>query len=280
MTLLHQDENLQLEQPEKDMTPLLSSTALGLPAEQVHAYQDQGYLVVRGLLADRIPEALAEAEALRQRQELIHSNNLRCRWQPHFQSGECLFETFDPVVDISPVCANLAEDPRLLAVLSCLYGEPACLFKDKLIYKPPGARGYGVHQDFIAWAGFPRSFLTVLIPLDTCDRSNGCTEVYPGCHRAGCLSPEDGNYHELLPDSVAGVISLPLELEPGDVAFFGCFTPHFSQPNRSERWRRQLYLSYNAHSDGGPRREEHYQQFHSWLRVKYAEFGKREVYFQ
>ena len=31
-----------------------------------------------------------------------------------------------------------------------LYGEPACLFKDKLIYKPPGVKGYGLHQDWIA----------------------------------------------------------------------------------------------------------------------------------
>jgi 2-aminoethylphosphonate dioxygenase len=262
------------------MTRTLAAIAPGLSAEQVRSYNDQGYLVVRGLLPDLVAEADTEAEVLLQRRELIHSNNLRCRWQPHFQTGECLFETFDPVVDISPVCARVADDPRLLAVLGCLYGEPGCLFKDKLIFKPPGARGYGLHQDFIAWEGFPRSFITVLIPLDPSDRSNGCTEVYPGCHHNGCLAPEDGNYHELLPDCVAGMVSVPLELAPGDVAFFGCFTPHFSQPNRSERWRRQLYLSYNAHSDGGPQREQHYQQFHSWLRVKYAEYGKHAVYFQ
>ncbi len=262
------------------MTRTAFAAEQGLSTDQVHAYQSQGYLVVPDLLTDRIAEVQTEAEALLQRRELIHSNNMRCRWQPHFQTGACLFETFDPVVDISPVCARLAADPRLLAVLASLYGEGACLFKDKLIYKPPGARGYGLHQDFIAWKDFPRSFLTVLIPLEASDRSNGCTEVYPGCHHAGCLAPEDGDYHELLPDSVAGVESVPLELAPGDVAIFGCFTPHFSQPNRSERWRRQLYLSYNAHSDGGPQRERHYLEFHRWLRVKYATFGKNEVYFQ
>lgn len=247
---------------------------------QVDTYREQGFLVVRGLLADVIPDLIAEANALLERRELIHANNLRCRWQPHFKTGACLFETFDPVVDIGPVCGRIAEDPRLLAVLAALYGEPACLFKDKLIYKPPGARGYGLHQDFIAWQGFPRSFLTVLIPLDPSDRSNGCTEVYPGRHRAGCLSPEDGNYHELLPDSMAGTAPVALELAPGDVAIFGCFTPHFSHPNRSERWRRQLYLSYNAQSDGGPQRERHYDEFHRWLRVKYAESGKKAVYFE
>ena len=64
---------------------------------------------------------------------------------------------------------------------------------------------------------------------------------------------------------------MPLELRPGDVAIFGGFTPHRSGPNRSGRWRRQLYLSYNQRSDGGDQRTKHYEEFHRWLRVRYAE---------
>src|SRR5262249_40610016 len=45
-------------------------------------------------------------------------------------------------------------------------------------------------------------------------------------------------------------------------------------------WRRQLYLSYNKLSDGGPQREAHYQEFHRWLRRRYAEHGKNDVYFE
>ena len=56
-------------------------------------------------------------------------------------TGECTFETFDPVIDIAPVCDRLAHHPRLLDLLATLYGEPAQLFKDKLIYKPPGVKG-------------------------------------------------------------------------------------------------------------------------------------------
>ena len=62
-------------------------------------------------------------------------------------------------------CREVAFAPPLLALLHDLYGEPARLFKDKLIFKPPGVKGYGLHQDWIAWPGFPRSFLTVLAVL-------------------------------------------------------------------------------------------------------------------
>src|SRR5262249_17795802 len=186
----------------------------------------------------------------------------------------------DPVIDLSPGCRSLALAPRLLEVLGDLYGEPACLFKDKLIFKPPGVKGYGLHQDWIAWPGFPRSFLTVLVPLESATRDNGWTEVFPGYHQHGSLSAEDGDYHELSTDLVDESRGVLLELEPGDVAIFDGFTPHRSAPNRSERFRRQLYLSYNKLSDGGEQREKHYAEFHAWLRKKYAQYGKTEVHFE
>jgi hypothetical protein len=259
----------------------MSSEAAVLSREALQDFHELGFLVVRGLFPEAdMRAALVEADRLWQRRDLIVSENIRCRWQPHVETAECLFECFDPVIDISPVCAQLAQDRRLLAVLSELYGEEACLFKDKLIFKPPGARGYDLHQDFISWPNFPRSFTTAIIALDGADRQNGCTVVYPGYHRQGYLSPEDGDYHPLPAGAVDEALATPLLLEPGDVAIFGCFTPHGSAPNRTDRWRRQLYLSYNAFSDGGQRREEHYKEFHIWLRKKYAEYGKHFVYFQ
>jgi hypothetical protein len=257
------------------------------PAPTIHAgpraqYEREGFIVVRGLFdRDLMREAAAEADRLLTDYDHLRSvKNIRCRWQDNVFTGECTFETFDPVIDIGPVCARIALHTQLLGLLSVLYGEPACLFKDKLIYKPPGVKGYGLHQDWIAWKGFPKSFLTVLVPFDSADRDNGCTMVYPGYHRDGPLSPQDGQYHELPPNTLNEALAVPLLLEPGDVAVFGGFTPHRSDPNVSDRWRRQLYLSYNARSDGGDQREKHYREFHAWLREKYAEYGKTETYFE
>lgn len=245
------------------------------------AYDQDGFVVVRGLFPPRVmAEAWAEADALPERYKtLISVRNLRCRWQNNVETGECTFETFDPVIDMSPACRELALDQQLLDLLARLYSEPACLFTDKLIFKPPGVKGYGLHQDWIAWPGFPRSFLTVLIPLDAATRENGCTVVVPGYHRQGSLTRSDGQYHELPAGTVDEARCVPLELAPGDVAVFGGFTPHRSAANRSGGCRRQLYLSYNALSDGCDQRSKHYAEFHAWLRKRYAEHGKTDVYF-
>ncbi len=252
-----------------------------LANEQRDFYHEHGYLILRDFFpAELLEKAGTEADALFRRDDLIDTQNLRCRWQTNVHTGACEFETFDPVIDLAPVCARIAEDARLQAMLSALYGDEACLFKDKLIFKPPGAKGYGLHQDWIAWTGFPRSFLTVLVPLDEADADNGCTQVFPGYHQQGSLTPEDGQYHELPASLIDEARGVYLELAPGDLAVFGGFTPHRSAPNRSTRWRRQLYLSYNKHSDGGRQRAKHYEEFHRWLRVKYAEHGKNNVYFR
>jgi 2-aminoethylphosphonate dioxygenase len=259
----------------------MSTAVAPVTDEQVRQFDDDGFTVVRRLFEPaEMAAARTEADRLMTRTDLMDTKNLRCRWMPNVVTGEsCQFECFDPVIDISPVCAALAYDPRLLAVLAELYREPACLFKDKLIFKPPGVKGYGLHQDWIGWPGFPRSFLTVLVPLDRAGADNGATEVFTGYHHNGSLSPEDGEYHELSADLVDESRGVILELEPGDVAIFGGFVPHRSAPNRSDRWRRQLYLSYNKESDGGPQRASHYAEFHTWLVKKYAQYGKTETYF-
>ncbi len=256
-------------------------SAPALSPAQLRQYRADGYLIVRGVFTPGEIALLAEeAERLAARSELIDTNNIRCRWRDDVRTGACRFDGFDPVIDISPLHGAAARDPRILAIASAIYGEPACLFKDKLIYKRPGSAGYALHQDYIAWPSFPASFVTVALAIDPATDDNGATEVFPGCHHRGYLAPRDGQYHELPLDSVDPATGVLLRLQPGDLAVFGCYTPHRSAPNRSASSRRLLYTSYNAHSDGGDSRTAHYQEFHRWLKDRYAEHGKTSTYFR
>src|SRR5262245_18472417 len=101
------------------------------------AYDRDGFGVLPGRIGmDEIERADNEALGLRERRDLISVRNLRCRWQTNVATGACEFETFDPVCDLAPFARGLAHDRRLLDVLAALYGDEACLFKDKLIFKP------------------------------------------------------------------------------------------------------------------------------------------------
>jgi hypothetical protein len=256
------------------------STALALTPSELAFYEDQGYLVLRGRFAEDVGVLQAEADRLLARTELISKSNMRCRWLPHHTRGEYLFECYDPVVDLSPLFQRYSRDPRVIEPLRSIYGSEPRLRHDQLIYKPPGCGGYSLHQDFMGWPGYPRTFLTTIIALDTINAENGCIRLYPGAHKQGYLSTLDDEYHDIPAEKLAGVEPVELNLEPGDLAMFGCFTPHASGFNRSaERWRRQLFFCYNADADGGDARVAHYNYYHDWKLKKYAAHGKTDVYF-
>ncbi len=230
------------------------------------------------------PETLAALEAeccdlLADMAGRISPQNLRCRYMLHEASGEKKFECFDPVIDLAPAMAEVARNVRLFAILSTIYGDQPHLYKDKLILKPPGTVGYPLHQDYIAWPCFPKSFLTVLVPLDASTEENGCTVVYEGYHEQGLLTPPDGKFHPVPRELVCPSRRHPLLLQPGDIAIFHGLTPHESSTNNTNAPRRQLYLSYNAHRDGGDQRGSFYASFHGWLRENCPpEYGSEWIF--
>jgi len=174
------------------MSPAVGNTAT---SSQRELYEREGYLVLRGLFEPAaLTQAQEETQALLSRHELMAKNNLRVRWTHHVDTDVPIFELFDPIVDIAPRCRELALAPRLTAVLAGLLGDEVCLFKDKLIYKPPGAAGYPLHQDYISWPDFPVSFTTVVVALDRGDAQSGAIEVFPGGHGKGYLSERSGRF--------------------------------------------------------------------------------------
>jgi ectoine hydroxylase-related dioxygenase (phytanoyl-CoA dioxygenase family) len=270
------------------MSPVISESATWLaPASgnlsdaDLNFYEHEGYLVLRGLFgAEDIARLATDVDRVcRERTDLIDANNMRVRLKPHHETNEPLFEVFDPISDLSPVARAMTRDRRILDRLHDLYGEPAEVFKDKLIYKPAGALGATLHQDWIAWPGFPESFVTVLVAIDPFTADSGATEVFPRYHTQGYLSPKDGQHHYVelgeLPTE-----PIPLLLDPGDVAIFGCFTPHRAAANTSATTRRGYFISYNARSDGGDQHAQHYREFHDWIRAKAPEEKRPLLYFR
>jgi hypothetical protein len=64
------------------------------------------------------------------------------------------------------------------------------------------------------------------------------------------------------------------------LAVFSGFTPHRSGPNQLSDSRRLLYPSNNADSNGGDQRGRHYAEYGEWLKDRYAEYGKTNIFFR
>ena len=240
-----------------------------LSSEQVAFYRDQGYLILKAVFDSQIIKSIQnDADRLLNNSDIVFPENIRCRWQESNTPGTPL-EALDPIIDLSPATHKLAYDDFLIGSIAQLLDETTYLFKDKLIYKLPGSSGYTLHQDYITWAEFPKTCTIALVALDPSDEETGCLELWPGWHKYGYLSPENGEYNTI-PDSwMEGKQSIMAPLQPGDVMFFNCLLPHRSAPNRSDRARRHLYLSYHGASDGGEQRDEYYRLQMDWFKEKF-----------
>jgi hypothetical protein len=81
-------------------------TVAALDATPPTQYARNGFVVFRGQFTPaEIREAGEEANAVRERyKHLISTRNLRCRWSDNVLTGECQFDAFDPIIDLSPAC--------------------------------------------------------------------------------------------------------------------------------------------------------------------------------
>jgi ectoine hydroxylase-related dioxygenase (phytanoyl-CoA dioxygenase family) len=220
--------------------------------ERVAEYWRRGYLHVPRLFDAAEVAALESECACLAGEGDAPSPRGRESFPRQDRAGRPVRNLFDPVVRHSPVIRKLLETEALVDALGRILGDDARLFKDKLIVRPPGTEGYGLHQDFAywGWTGVPADrLLAVQIAVDDADAHNGAVRFYPELH--GNLLPataRDGN--DIDAERVRHSRGELVPTRAGDVVIFHSLTPHASDANRSDGPRRTLYLTYNAAACG------------------------------
>lgn len=214
------------------------------PAEQA-AFEADGYLVRRGqLTADEVAALLDHYAAL-------HAAGSRPGCFVIGDDGDPLSRWPRMMMPhrFDPLSKQYLLDPRLLGVVSQLYRREALAAQTMFYWKPPGARGQALHQDDFYLRTQPGECLAAWLALDPSDDQNGGLRVVPGSHRGELQCPHEANAelsfsaHEV--DLQEGWEPQPVNLDAGDILFFGGRLIHGSPPNDSaERWRRTLICHY------------------------------------
>jgi 2-aminoethylphosphonate dioxygenase len=220
-----------------------------LTAVQLDEYRRKGYVTLHGLFReDEVLDWIAECNRLL-RLGLAHQNNIRT--PIHFiKETFGIVDRLDPVVDISDIFRELADDERVRGALRDIFEDEALLFKDRLIYKMIGMPGYPIHQDYSWWQEFPRDLVNVAIAIDAADAENGALELFPGYHQLLSTPGEMRHMNEQEAEQIDFDSGELMTTRPGDLVIFDCMTPHRSGPNLSSRLRRQLYLTYSPATQG------------------------------
>jgi phytanoyl-CoA hydroxylase len=223
-----------------------------LTAVDLAAFERDGFAIVRGLFG------LAEVDELMAALQALYSRGT----VPDCFEAVPLAEARDPLDAyprmmhphrVSDVAMRWMLHPKLEPILRRLLGEPPIAAQSMFYWKPPSGRGQALHQDNYYLRVQPGTCLAAWLAIDPADRHNGGLFVVPGSHKRGLFCPEDADLkvsfaNELVPVP-KGLAEVPVDLDPGDVLFFGGSLIHGSQPNRTEdRFRRSFICHYAGQS--------------------------------
>lgn len=217
-------------------------------------FADQGYYLAKGVFS---PTEVAELEADFDHivaQLLGSGENLNARWGgPEMEklgaANTQVLHTHN-VQRFSAVWTRALLHEGFLSVARDILGPDIVLHHSKLFQKP-GELGapFPMHQD---WGYFPTLLDTMMagiIHVSQATDEMGCLRVYPGSHKRGRIENSMGQSEGELLEKYPIEGALPLEAEPGDVAFFHYFTIHGSMPNRSNQTRKTVLVQMHAGND-------------------------------
>jgi ectoine hydroxylase-related dioxygenase (phytanoyl-CoA dioxygenase family) len=228
-----------------------SHSSAVLTAQQMAAYQRQGWLLARGFIDPAEVEAISRwTDELAARPE-VPGAHMVYREPSLIDATQRVIQRIENFCPHHAAFDTFVRRGLLAEAVDQLFGAPACLFKEKINFKMPGGAGFEPHQDQQAgWGRYASMFVTALVTIDRATIENGCLEMGDGARLAGLAGEE---WRPLTVAEMKGFNLVPVPTEPGDVLFFDSYAPHASKPNMTDRARRILYLTYNAASEGDHR---------------------------
>jgi ectoine hydroxylase-related dioxygenase (phytanoyl-CoA dioxygenase family) len=216
-----------------------------------HAFETEGYCIAAGLFSpdevDAIRDFFQDVERLREGAD-----------EGCFDPGRDTGDANDPLKRypryIHPhrdydLPRRYLIHPGVGRVLTHLLGEAPLAVQSMYYYKPPGARGQGMHQDNIYLLAEPHTCIAAWTAIDDCDRDNGSIMVVPRSHRKDIICDkqvaDDGSFSGGSLPLPKGEKAIATQMKAGDTLFFNGQLIHGSAPNRStERWRRSFIAHY------------------------------------
>ncbi len=224
-----------------------------LTKEQIAQFNKDGFLIVDKLIDDDTVQRVADRYEPMFRGEFATGilpdevNWQEGRDPPELTRQICNGWKGDKVIarvvlreDIGRACATLAG------------WTGARVMQDNVIWKPPGARPLGFHQDnsYLEWLS-PRELLSCWIALDDTTAGGGTLEVVKGSHRWGRFPPASEfhgpEYYRQEMEAAAAKLGkipeiVPVVVPRGGGSFHHGWTWHGSGFNNSKNPRRSLVV--------------------------------------
>lgn len=220
-----------------------------LTADQVKSFDDNGFLLVKGLLSKE--EAASYREGIHSLFKRIDSKNVNATWGSAGEKGATQLQHCHDVQFYDASFGKLIADERLTGATADLIKSPNVqLHHTKAFVKPPEKGSpFPLHQDAPFFPHQRESMIAAIMHFDDAYEKNGCVRVIPGSHKNGILPHiSEGNYH-LDKEQYPLENAIPTPAEAGDVLFISYLVVHGSGINESDEERTTLLVQMRDPED-------------------------------
>jgi ectoine hydroxylase-related dioxygenase (phytanoyl-CoA dioxygenase family) len=217
-----------------------------LPTEVIRGFQENGFVVLRGLASP------AEVDAYRPLiQEAVREKFERQEREGRTGGYGRFFTQVTNIWRLDNRLEALVFARRFAKAAADLMGVPGVrLYHDQALFKPAGGSATPWHQDQVYWPLDTTHTITLWMPLVNAPRDMGTMSFAAGSHREGpllnvAISAESQEQFDRLVRE-RGFPIVDFELSAGDATFHAGWTVHSSHPNASDRTREALAIIYYA----------------------------------
>ncbi len=223
-----------------------------LSPDQIAAYREDGFLLVKGLL-DKAPlgRLTETTERFWEEARGITEGTKHFDIDPNHTYDNPRLRRISSPTEVSDVYIDIAFDSALGDVAADLIGGSVKFYHSKVNFKlPAGGAEIDWHQD---WPVFPHTntnLLAISVPMTPSREANGCLRVLRGSHKKGPRSQWDGSAYVLNCNKSLTEEDLQtavyVEADPGDLVVHHGLLVHGSEPNTSDQMRTTFIVQYAA----------------------------------
>ncbi len=227
-----------------------------LSDEQLHFYNENGYLLLGRTLTDKGVELMLE-----QSMQAWAAEKGEYDPEKNWLQNALLTNIHHK----SPLVRNYYFEGPLVDVAEQIIGPNIKGVTTQLTFKMRGnTKPFNWHQDNGYGELEPYNAISCLTALEDNDENSGCIRIIPGSHKDGqrkvVHSSEDKDQRKDIKLEVDESKAVPSPLKAGECLFFNCWMLHQSKGNFSkDRDRRILFMRYadadaiEVYNDGKPR---------------------------
>ncbi|HWF66746.1 MAG TPA: phytanoyl-CoA dioxygenase family protein [Acidobacteriaceae bacterium] len=242
--------------------------------KEAAAYQEDGYILVRGMLDAQEIEMLGRAA----REDRVLDQHSYGRADG--EGGTVRLSLWNHPTDT--IYGMVARSESIVNSAEKLLEGEVYHYHSKMIMKDAKVGGaWAWHQDYGYWYQnavlFPL-LTSAYIAIDRATKENGCLQVIRKSHQLGRIDhvltgDQAGADNERVQEVLKKLDLVYVEMEPGDALFFHANLLHRSDQNHSDNPRWSMICCYNAASNN-PYKESHHPCYTPLVKVPDAEIMK------